>query len=239
MKDKNKKKKSKKEKKKSKKKRKLQETKLDVTCSSSADLVTVSLDARIASSPGCSWGSVFAAAARIEPAEGADDEDFLRQTESTYVDPGLAKMSALAASRKYDQKETKDETSMQESDTSDTSDTSDRCEKSRPELKLFKRKRQGSSSDSSQEEPTLLGRMVPHPDTLEQFMVLIDSHRHVIYSTMNQTPSGEHVRLGTLQNGEIVWDEHAFSQGMQLNVILKCMYRSRRFLPYSMASIGQ
>jgi hypothetical protein len=227
MKDKNRK------KKKSKKKRKLQETKLNETCSSSADLVTVSLDASIASSPGYSWGSVFAAAARIEPAEGADDEDFVRRTESAHVDPGLATMAALAASSKHVQKETKDETSIQ------GRDTSDRREKSRPESKLFKRKRQGSSSDSSQEEPTLLGRMVPHPDTLEQFMVLIDSHRHVVYSAMNQTPSGEHVRLGTLQNSEIVWDEHAFSHGMKLNVILKCMYRSRRFLPYSMASVGQ
>lgn len=235
MKEKNNKKNKNKKEKKSKKRRKLSETKLDATCSSSADLVTVSLDASIASSPGCSWESVFAAAARIVPAEGADDEDFLRRTGSTHVDPGLAKISALAAaSCKHDHKATEDKTSMQ------GSIAGDRCGKVRTETKLFKRKRQGSSSDSSQEEePTLLGRMVPHPDTLEQFMVLIDSHQKVVYSAMNRTSNGEYVRLGTLQKGEIVWDDHAFSQGEEVDCDLICMYRSRCFLPCSMASIGQ
>ena len=216
MKDKDKKKKRKnKKEKKNKKKRKLQETKLDENCLSSADLVTVSLDASIASSPGCSWESVFAAAARIVPAEGADDEEFLRRTESTHVDAGLAKISALAlaSSCQHVHKATEDETPVQ------GSDTSDRHEKIRKGTKRSKRRRQDSTSDSSQEEPPLLGRMVSHPNTLEQFMVLVDSYRHVVYSAMNRTPSGDYVRLGTLQKGEIVWDEHAFSQGEKLNVI--------------------
>jgi hypothetical protein len=207
MKDKGKKKKEKKKTKKEKKnkkqkstkERKADEPKLDDTAASSADqevVVTVSLDANIASLPGCSWGSVFAAASQITPAEGAEDEDFWKRNESTLVDPGLVKVSEIAASILP-----KVETCLQKSD------------KSSPETLSLKRKRTDSHDDSLNEEPTLEGRMVPHPDTDEQFMVLVDSRQNIVYSALKRTPSGDYLRLGFLDKGNICWDEDAFREG--------------------------
>ncbi len=63
-----------------------------------APKLKVPLDTAISSgvTAGCSWGSAFAAAARIEPAEGIDEE-FLQQTDassSKMADAGLATISS-------------------------------------------------------------------------------------------------------------------------------------------------
>jgi hypothetical protein len=199
MKDKSKKKKNTKEKK-SKKKRRVDEMKLDDTASpADQDVVaTVSLDANIASSPGCSWGSVFAAASQIKPAEGAEDEDFFKRNESTLVDPGLIKMSEIAASSLP-----KVETGPQKSD------------ESSPAIHSLKRKHTDSYDDSLEGESILEGRMVPHPDTDDQFMVLVDSRQSVVYSALGRTASGDYLRLGTQDSGNICWDEDAFRNGKQ------------------------
>ena len=179
----------------------------------------------------------------MEPAEGAADQDFFQRTESSHIDPGLAKISQLASRNKQTAAETgehgvnddaKETAARKEDDITVT-------EKKRhtPRNKAHKRKRQESSSSqesSSQEDVSLQGRMVQHPhNSTEQIMVLVDPRGNV-YSAMERTTTGERVRMGTLQQGEIVWNDDAFSKNGKLSCVVisrGCMFRSRRSLPLS------
>ena len=206
----------------------------------------VSLETNIATvAPGCSWVSAFAAAAQIKPAEGLDDEEFLKRTEASQVDSGLAKISQLAASTMTTARA--EHTCLTEASNEGNVGESSK----RPALtddsitvKSHKRKREDDStaeSDSSSEEepPSLEGRMVSHPHKSEEVMVLIDSKRRLVYDAMKRTASGNYLRVGSLVNGDICWNSSAFSKQGKFTTFLPtlCMYRSRRFLPYIMACV--
>jgi len=206
---------AKKKKKKGKKRPRSEET--------AAPKVEVSLDNGISAvaAAGCSWGSAFAAAAQIEPAEGLDDDEFLQRTDtSTQIDAGLAKISQLAAVTKI-AAPTKQETVAAENDTPAGGRSENAAAKAggndtSSDTKSHKRKREeeDSSDGRAEEEPTSLeGRMVPHPHkSSEQVMVLVDSKRSIVYSAMDRTSSGDYIRIGAVVNGDICWDDGAFAQ---------------------------
>ena len=191
---------------------------------SSKLLLKVSLDTAISSNAnaGCSWGSAFAAAAQIEPAEGIDEE-FLQRTDassSELTDAGLATISQLAADRMLASTAKKPSKSHKRK----RSDIKDVCGVT-------------ADDDKSEQEPesSLEGRMVPHPyiSSDEQVMVLVDSKHQVVYSSLDRTPSGDYLCIGRLSDrGEIHWNKNAFNsfqqqQGKLCKIIRTCMHVSK------------
>lgn len=191
----------------------------------------VSLDTSIASTAtsGCSWGSAFAAAAQIEPAEGIEDEEFVQRTDTSsgkeQVDAGLVKISQLASA--VASAETAPVPALKKvaagSGTDQDGTTSEKEGYEINNTKPRHKRKRSSSKDSSSavettEGPTSLeGRMVPHPNSSEQVMVLVDSKKHVVYSAMDRNPSVDYLRLGSIDDGtgDILWDNDAFSSSQQ------------------------
>lgn len=201
-----------------------------------APKLKVPLDTAISSgaTAGCSWGSAFAAASQIEPAEGID-EDFLQRTDASsrkMADPGLATISQLAADRKLATAKKRHSKSHK---------------RKRSDIKdVFYATHDVEAAQDS--ESSLEGRMVQHPYSPdEQVMILVDSKHQTVYSALDRTSSGDYLCIGSLSDcGEIHWNKDAVNssqqqQGKLFKIITRvCMYRSRHFLPIiTVACVGQ
>lgn len=173
-----------------------------------------------------SWESAFASASSIQPADGIDE--LMKQSSYSQVDPGLAKISKLAATIPCSVA-TNDDREGRERPAANNNDNTHKRRRSDSDL--------SDRIEPEEEVPvTLEGKMVPHPRQSAQLMILVDPVSKVVFSATERTPSGDMLRLGrisTKNTEEIDWDETAFAptdEGKLLLTVaflLLSMYRSR------------
>lgn len=83
------------------------------------------------------------------------------------------------------------------------------------------RSHEGSSSTC------LIGKMVAHPISKEDFMILLNEETKDVYSALQRDDSGDLIEIGHVrQDGSIEWRDHAFS-GECRHQILTRIFRSR------------
>jgi len=142
---------------------------------------------------GCTWGSIFAAAASVQLEEL--DNDFLERTQSQQAEgSGLSELAQLAGK--------------------DESRAAKKKAKKKRKKKIKEECHVGEENDEkvSASSNVLEGKMVLHPTKGEDFMILVDGTTKSVYSAFDRADDGNMIKIGEMhQDGHVEWMEGALA----------------------------